>query len=352
MNTEKNFIHNAINLKHVHAAPLLHDINMTVTAGTIHGITGRKGSGKTTLLRCINLLHTPQSGIVHVNGTDLNTLASRDLQRARRNIGMLPAVPAIYNNYTVGENIGIVLQLLDSKTEQLAAQAQDLLQLVDLSQYATAQPQALNRLQYKCLALAMAMANSPLILLCDDITATLDTSQADSILKILEKIKNILHTTIVLATRDIHSLKTICDSYAILDHGKIIAQGPIIQAFTQANSKNSKHILQAIARSDLPSAIKRTITNTPTTDTVPIVRIVFTDHRKQELVLTQLIQNYQIKINIIQAHIDKVKDHALGIMLVHLMGDPLNINQALNFLQQQNIYVEELGYAANPIITA
>lgn len=89
----------------------LKNINLTIQDGEIFGIIGQSGAGKSTLIRCINMLETPTSGQIIINGKDLTTLSATELRKERRQIGMIFQHFNLLSNRTVYENIAFPLEL-------------------------------------------------------------------------------------------------------------------------------------------------------------------------------------------------------------------------------------------------
>ena len=118
----------------------LEGINLTVKEGEIFGIIGLSGAGKSTLVRCINFLEKPTSGAVVFDGQDLNTLSDKELRKARQQMGMIFQQFNLLMQRTALENVCFPLELAGVKKDEAVKRAQELLEIVGLSERANAYP--------------------------------------------------------------------------------------------------------------------------------------------------------------------------------------------------------------------
>ena len=122
----------------------LQGINLTIRKGDIFGIIGKSGAGKSTLVRCINMLERPTGGSVMFEGKDMCRLGSRDLQVARRSMGMIFQQFNLLMQRTAEENICFPLELAGVKKDAARERARELLELVNLSDRAQSYPSQLS----------------------------------------------------------------------------------------------------------------------------------------------------------------------------------------------------------------
>ena len=118
----------------------LEGINLTIKEGEIFGIIGLSGAGKSTLVRCINFLEKPTSGAVVFDGQDLNTLSDKELRKARQEMGMIFQQFNLLMQRTALENVCFPLELAGVKKDEAVKRAQELLEIVGLSERANAYP--------------------------------------------------------------------------------------------------------------------------------------------------------------------------------------------------------------------
>lgn len=336
--------------KVVHA---LKNISLKIDKGEIFGILGHKGAGKTTLLRCINLLERPTHGTVMVDNCNLSLMTHEALRAARQKIGMIFQETHLIESRTVFHNIALALELSHATHSEIQTQVQGLLALTGLTDYAHIYPEQLSHGQKQRVAIARALANNPTLLLCDEITAGLDPKTAHSLLQLLNHLNKKRGLTIVCVTRDCDVIKSICHRVGVLEEGILVEQNTVNEFFAQPISQAAQEWVKSATRHDLPMALKRRLRAQPGTNTYPVLRIVFRDlavgdiinDTTPERVLARMIRDYQVKINILQAHLESIQNNKLGSMVIDLIGLPENIQNAMAFLTGNHLHIEVLGHA-------
>ena len=133
---------NKIYGKGTHGAQViaLQDINLEIEDGDIYGIIGLSGAGKSTLVRCINLLESPTSGSVYIDGEDLTKVTNKRLLEIRRNIGMIFQNFRLLQQRTIFENVRFPLEIAGVKGGEAANRVRELLKIVGLSGRENAYP--------------------------------------------------------------------------------------------------------------------------------------------------------------------------------------------------------------------
>ncbi|MCD7786548.1 MAG: ATP-binding cassette domain-containing protein, partial [Oscillospiraceae bacterium] len=194
----------------------LEDINLTVADGEIFGIIGLSGAGKSSLVRCINLLERPTSGQVLLDGKDLTLLPRRALLEMRRSIGMIFQNFNLLEQRNVIQNIRFPLEVSGTKKGPAAARAEELLELVGLTDRKKSYPSQLSGGQKQRVAIARALATNPRYLLCDEATSALDPTTTQSILALLKEINQSMGVTIVVITHEMKVIDQICDRVAVI----------------------------------------------------------------------------------------------------------------------------------------
>lgn len=327
----------------VHA---LKEITLNVEQGEIFGIVGRKGAGKSALIRCINLLDRPSRGSVILDSCELTTLSNKALRAARRHIGMIFQHVNLLSSRTVFENIALPLEISRVKSTEIHAIVQRLLELTDLTAEAHLYPQQLSKGQKQAVAIARALANQPKILLCEEATADLDYKSKQLVLKLLRRINQELNLSILILTHDIEVIKSLCHRAAVLHQGAIVEQGTVLQLFSDPQNHATRELIKTSARSDLPMTFKHRLSLSPATDLNPIVRISIADPRLQDSLLPLILSPFQISLNIIQAHLESIRDNHIGVVIAELIGKTNEIEKAIEALNNNHLHTEVLGYAA------
>ncbi|PZP43035.1 MAG: methionine ABC transporter ATP-binding protein, partial [Pseudopedobacter saltans] len=204
---------------------------------------GSSGAGKSTLLRCINLLEFPNTGSVWVNGEQLNDLSAKQLNTARKKIGMIFQHFNLLSSKTVFENVTLPLKLIHTNKQTRNEIARKFLKLVGLSEKDNAYPAQLSGGQKQRVAIARALVLEPSVLLCDEATSALDPESTFSVLQLLQSINKELGITIVLITHEMQVIHQICQDVAVLSQGKIVEIGNVKNVFLQPQSPVTKRLL-------------------------------------------------------------------------------------------------------------
>jgi ABC-type multidrug transport system ATPase subunit len=202
---------------------LLRDISAHFPRGHLCAIVGPSGSGKSTLLKVIAGIREPEEGTIHWEGRDLSS--ERDLDP--HEIGYVPQFGISFDLLTVAESMDTALRLrvggLDRDTR--AQRAMEILRDAGLEDIADRRTGVLSGGQKRRLALAIEMASSPILLLCDEVTSGLDTKSEDEIVHLLNRLahdgpgRTVLSVTHSLRHLELH------DSIAVLCEGRLVFHG-------------------------------------------------------------------------------------------------------------------------------
>jgi D-methionine transport system ATP-binding protein len=322
----------------------LKDINLQVNHGEIYGIIGKSGAGKSTLLRTINGLEKPTSGKVLVDGKEINTLNSTEQRKAKSKIGMIFQHFNLMQSKTVWGNIALPLELMHWSKENIKTRVAELLNLVELSNFAEQTPQKLSGGQKQRVAIARALANNPSLLLCDEATSALDPTATKSILNLLKEINQKLKLTIFLITHEMDVVKSICDQVAVIDNGELIEQNDIVSIFTKPRLKVTQDFVHHASYLEIPSSIKEKMINIPGQSTGSIVQISYHGDVADEPIISKLQKAYKIQVNILQGKIETVQNQTLGHLLVEIQGDQSAQLSSIDYLKKNGLTIKTLGY--------
>lgn len=332
----------------VHA---LKGISLEVKQGEIFGIIGRSGAGKSTLIRCINLLERPTKGSIHIDQCNLTSLNPNDLRETRRSIGMIFQHFNLLNSRTVFQNVALPLELTKMPKAEIHRRVMSLLALTGIEDKAHVYPQYLSGGQKQRVAIARALANEPKILLCDEATSSLDPKTTHSILRLLRDINEKLNLTIILITHEMEVIKSICTRVAVMHLGEIVEEGSVLDVFANPKSDVAKEFVKSATRLEMPLALRRRMRPNPDPSMHPVVRISFMGQTAGEPLIAHVIQKFGLMVNIIQAHLETIREEPIGIMVVEMMGqqgaqsEHQSVQQALNYLEEKGLHIEVLGYA-------
>ena len=236
----------------VHA---LRDVDLTINRGEIFGIIGRSGAGKSTLVRVINLLNKPTTGTVTVAGQELTALNADGLRQARRKIGMIFQHFNLLSSRTVYDNVALPLELAGTSRERIREIVLPLLELVGLAAHKDRYPAQISGGQKQRVGIARALASQPDVLLSDEATSALDPETTRSILDLLRKINRELGLTIVLITHQMEVIKQVCDRVAVLDAGRVVELGRVIDVFLKPSHDLTRALIGEVISQELPPSV-------------------------------------------------------------------------------------------------
>ena len=179
----------------------LREANLAVKTGEFVAITGRSGAGKSTLLSLIGGLALPSAGRVVINNTDIAKLDERRRAVFRRDtIGIVYQTDNLIPFLSALENVTTPLQLAGQKKS--TQRARDLLAEVGLAERMNHKPAMLSGGERQRVAIAVALANNPKLLLADELTGELDSATADKVMELLTRLNSTHGLTLVVVTHN------------------------------------------------------------------------------------------------------------------------------------------------------
>src|SRR5450631_163989 len=204
----------------------LDSIDLAVEEGSIFGFLGPNGAGKTTTLRILTGLARATSGSVQILGRDLATAGNS----MRAEIGVLPDVPGFYEWMTAEEFLRFAGRLFGIGRGVLDDRVGVLLDLAGLTDVDT-KIGGYSRGMKQRLGVAQALVNAPRLLLLDEPTSALDPMGRKDVLDMLISLRG--RTTVFFSTHILADVERVCDTVAILDRGRVVAQAPIDELKTR-----------------------------------------------------------------------------------------------------------------------
>jgi D-methionine transport system ATP-binding protein len=319
----------------------LNDINLHMPRGSVFGIIGLSGAGKSTLIRCLNLLERPSSGEIILDGQNMTELSGKRLRQARQNIGMIFQHFNLLDSRTVAGNIAFPLEIAGWSKGKIAERVHELLSLVGLGDKADAYPAQLSGGQKQRIGIARALATRPSVLLCDEATSALDPQTTVAILNLLRQINEKLNLTIVLITHEMKVIKEICTNVAVIHQAQIVEQGPVETVFIHPQSAIAREFVASIFPNELPVELLPELALHPGSR---IIRLHFPGSAASEPVITELIRNCGVSVNILSGSIDHLRATLFGTLTLELDGSPENLEKACSFLQAKNLTLEVIDH--------
>ncbi|MCH5314032.1 MAG: methionine ABC transporter ATP-binding protein [Helicobacter sp.] len=312
----------------------LKNIDLEVEKGDIMGIIGYSGAGKSTLIRIINRLEEPSGGELRIDNLDMLSLNQKQLQAQRQKIGMIFQHFNLLSAKNVFDNVAFALQIAKWDKKAIKTRVDELLELVGLSERASFYPSQLSGGQKQRVAIARALANHPKVLLCDEATSALDTKTTQSILALLREIQQKLGLSVVLITHQIEVVRAICNKMCVISDGEIVERGNVSEVFA-----TPKHHITRELISFLPQDESHIISHLENLHNV--YRVIFTGSYAHSPLISQMIRNFDIDVNILSGHIDELATGKVGHLVLRIVATDEKRDEALAWLKAQGVSVIE-----------
>ena len=178
-------------------------IDFTLTEGEFTAIIGPSGSGKTTFLNLMAGLDTPTDGEVELSGRLISGMSGKELSNYRRdNIGFIFQAYNLFPVLTVEENIEYIMLLQGIHKKERHEKVMEILQQVELQDYADRLPSKLSGGQQQRVAVARAMVSRPKLIIADEPTANLDSKTSGDLLDMMKKLNEETGMTFLFSTHD------------------------------------------------------------------------------------------------------------------------------------------------------
>ena len=328
--------------EHVEA---LRDVTLSIKQGEIFGIIGYSGAGKSTLVRVINLLERPDLGRVKVDGQDLTDMKPGELRQARRKIGMIFQHFSLLPSRTVSGNIAFPLKYTGLSKEEIQAKVTTLLNLVELSDKASAYPSQLSGGQKQRVAIARALAADPQVLLCDEATSALDPQTTLSILRLLKKVNEQLGITIVIITHEMAVIKEICDRVAVMEGGRVVELGTVFEVFASPREEITRRFIETTGT--MHRVQEMIDGDSPILRLAPgelLVRLQYAQRSPSAPMVSLVSRRFDIDLNILFGNVEIIGGSPLGALVVVASGEANKVQEALAYMMEQNVKVEVLKH--------
>ena len=324
----------------------LRGIDLHITPGEVFGIIGRSGAGKSSLVRVINLLNRPTKGEVIVAGRDLTQLNDAQLRAARRDIGMVFQHFNLLSSRTVFDNAALPLELAGMDKAAIRERVNPLLELVGLSALADRYPSQISGGHQQRVGIARALASRPKVLLSDEATSALDPETTRSILALLRQVNKELGLTVVLITHQMQVIKQVADRVAVIDAGRIVEQGPVIDVFTRPQQAITKSLIDEIVPQELPASVLDHVRHLSRQlqggGVGQLLRLSYSGERAYQPILSRLIREHGLDLSILHGQIDEIQDQTFGSLAVYASGEGARLQTAIAQLRGEGVVVEEV----------
>lgn len=318
----------------------LDNVTFKVNKGDVYGLIGFSGAGKSTLLRMVNALETPTEGKVFVKGVDLTSLKEGKLREVRKDIGMIFQEFNLLETKTVFDNIAIPLVLRHESKQKIKSRVEELLKFVGLEDKAKALPGELSGGQKQRVGIARALATEPEILLCDEATSALDPDTTESILNLLARVNKELNVTILFVTHTIRVVQKLCNKVAILEHGKLVENGSVIDIFSKPKNTIAKRFVETVIPSKIPESIVAELKKYEAN--YKVIRIFFHAEHATDDVIWQINAKLGVHTNVMFASVTELQGRVLSIITLQLTGNEEDFKKVEDYINSHGIAFEEV----------
>jgi ABC-2 type transport system ATP-binding protein len=211
----------------------LDGVSFSVPPGSVYGLLGPNGAGKSTAISILAGLVRPTGGSARVAGFDV----LNDARRAKSALGFVPQDIVLYDELNARENLEFFGGLYGVRGQALLTRIQELLAAIDLGENAKRAVETYSGGMKRRLNLACGLVHRPRVLLLDEPTVGIDPQAR---LHILELVKTIASqgTTVLYTTHYLHEAEELCQRIAIIDHGRILAEGTLEELRAQVGGRD------------------------------------------------------------------------------------------------------------------
>jgi ABC-2 type transport system ATP-binding protein len=204
------------------AVVAVNDVSMSIRRGEIYGVLGANGSGKSTLIRLISTLLTLDGGRVEVLGHDVQ----REEMAVKQLINRVSVDAAFFKKLSPHENLAYAARLYGMDPKQARGQVIAILARLGVGEKRLDRPvEQMSRGMQQKVAIARALLTSPTVLLLDEPTTGLDPRSKLDVQTFIEEVRNTHDATIVLTTHDLAEAERLCDRIALINDGRVVAEG-------------------------------------------------------------------------------------------------------------------------------
>jgi peptide/nickel transport system ATP-binding protein len=233
---------------------VLHDVSISIPRGCTVSIVGESGSGKSTIARVVTGLLPPRKGRIVFAGKELpNSLENRSIQDLRR-IQMIyqSADTAMNPRHTVHNIIGRPLELyFDLRPKEITDRVVELLEMIELdSSFIERLPEELSGGQKQRICIARSLAANPDVIICDEVTSSLDQIVQEGILRLLLRLQTEFKMSYLFITHDIATVRAISDEIVVLHEGIVVEQGSKNEVLSPPHPNYTQLLLSSVPEMD------------------------------------------------------------------------------------------------------
>ena len=221
---------------------VLRDVNIDVRKSEVVVVLGPSGSGKSTMLRCINLLETPTSGHIYIEGTDI-TDPKTNVDKLREHVGMVFQQFNLFPHLTAKKNVMLAQRkVLKRSKEEAERIAMECLKKVGMADRADFMPSQLSGGQQQRVAIARALAMDPHVMLFDEATSALDPELVRDVLDVMRDLAR-SGITMIVVTHEMQFARDVADYVIFMADGVVVEEGTPTEVFDHPKNPRTKDFL-------------------------------------------------------------------------------------------------------------
>ena len=218
-----------------------------------------------------------------------------------------------------------------------------------LSALADRYPAQISGGQKQRVGIARALASRPKVLLSDEATSALDPETTRSILDLLRQVNRELGLTVVLITHQMQVIKQVADRVAVIEAGRIVEQGRVLDVFTRPQQAITKSLIDEILPQELPASVldhvRKLAGQLGAGRTGQLLRLSYAGDSAYQPILSQLIRQFGVDMSILHGQVDEIQDETFGSLAVYASGEADSVRGAVAHLRAGGVEVEEVAVA-------
>ena len=220
---------------------VLRDISLDVARGEFVTLLGASGCGKTTTLRIISGLETPDEGTVLLDGRDVTALPPE-----RRPVNTVFQSYALFPHMNVEKNVAYGLRVRRMDKASIEKRVREMLELVQMADFAKRMPSQLSGGQRQRIAIARALVLKPALILLDEPTSALDRTVQRQVVELLRQLQGKYNLTYLFISHDLAVVRALAHDILVLKDGRVVEQGSAAALFSQPRHPYTRELLGAI----------------------------------------------------------------------------------------------------------
>ncbi|MCL1883297.1 MAG: ATP-binding cassette domain-containing protein [Defluviitaleaceae bacterium] len=317
----------------------LKGLNIKIDNGEIYGFIGLSGAGKTSLVRCISALEPVTSGEILIDDTDLASQKGASLRELRKKFGLVFQHFNLLMNSTVYKNIAFPLEVANYPKNRINERVLELLDVVGLSDKKDAYPSRLSGGQKQRVGIARALAADPRFVICDEATSALDPATTESILHLIKDINKKLGITFIIITHEMSVIKEICTKVAIMEGGKIIESGDVVELCVWPKTETARQFFKTAEINLNNKAYKLARQKQG-----EIVKATFIGNNAPDPYICDIIKKFDVEVAILGGQIQEINETIIGILIIKISGAESSVSGSIDYLNSQNVKTEVINH--------